>query len=417
MTWDLFTSADAVREPRPGSEGERRTADPLVRLASLRAARARPGEVWTVSEVNAAVKELLDGVLPPLWIAGEITKFTRARSGHCYFTLRDKNAQLRCVMWRDDAARLPTAPSEGMSVKAYGRLTVYPSRGEFQLTVVKLEGEGEGLWKLALDRLRQKLDAEGLTSPHRKRPLPRYPKVVGVVTSPSGAVFHDICTVVARRAPWTRVVLAGCRVQGDGAALEIARSIRRFGRSGVADVLIVGRGGGSTEDLWAFNEELVARAIADSPVPVISAVGHETDVTIADLVADFRAATPSAAAEAAVPDRADIARTLQRDAWRLRQGVAGRLGRAWEDVRAAEVELKRAGDTLLGKKRDAVRSAVRHLEILSPLAAFARGYAVPLERGRILRRRADFAPGSAFELRVSDGSVPCRVDDGQDLVP
>jgi exodeoxyribonuclease VII large subunit len=417
MSWDLFTSsAESVREPRGDDREPRRMGATDPRLSSLRAAAARPGDEWTVSEVNAAARELIEGVFPPLWIAGELTNFTRARSGHCYFTLRDAGAQLRCVMWRDDANRLPAPPQEGMSVKALGRLTIYPAKGDFQVSVTKLEAEGEGLWKLALEQLRQKLEAEGLTSPHRKRPLPRYPRVVGVVTSPTGAVFHDICNVVTRRAPWTRVVLAGCRVQGDGAALEIAAAIRRFTRNGIGDVLIVGRGGGSVEDLWAFNEERVARAIVESPVPVISAVGHETDVTIADLVADFRAPTPSAAAEAAVPDRLDIARNLQRDDWRLKQGIAGRLGRAWEDARYGRSQLERSGKSMLASKREALRGAARHLEVLSPLAAFARGFAVPLEEGRILRRRADFVAGREFDLRVSDGVVPCRVGD-EDALP
>jgi exodeoxyribonuclease VII large subunit len=417
MSWDLFASAAEVHEPGIGGGRPRRLDPSESPIASLRAAQARPGDQWTVSEVNAAARELIEGVFPPLWITGEIANFTRARSGHCYFTLRDEGAQLRCVMWRDDAVRLPTTPTEGMAVKAFGRLTIYPARGDFQVSVTKLEGEGEGLWKLALERLRQKLEAEGLTAPQRKRPIPRYPRVVGVVTSPSGAVFHDIVNVVRRRAPWTRVVLAGCRVQGEGCGLEIAAAIRLFGSSGVADVLIVGRGGGSVEDLWAFNEEPVARAIAESPIPVISAVGHETDVTIADLVADLRAPTPSAAAEAAVPDQIDISRGLQRDGWRLRQGIAARLARALEEVRSGEARLVRAGKILLGAKRDAVRVAARHLEALSPLAAFSRGYAVPLDSGRILRRRSDFVPGRGFELRVSDGSVPCVVDSDRDGRP
>ncbi len=414
MSWDLFTSAEidaaeggATR--RSGPRAERFAGTPL---ATLRAASARPGDEWTVSAVNAAAKELIEGVFPPLWISGEIANFTRARSGHCYFTLRDEGSQLRCVMWRDEARRLPTAPEEGMAVRALGRLTLYPARGDFQVVVSELEGRGEGLWKLALERLRVKLEAEGLTAPERKRPIPRHPAVVGVVTSPSGAVLHDIVNVVRRRAPWTRVVLAGCRVQGDGAADEVAAAIRRMADAGLADVLIVGRGGGSVEDLWAFNEEVVARAIAECPVPVISAVGHETDVTIADLVADLRAPTPSAAAEAAVPDRVELARNLQRDGWRLNRAIAERMGRAQEGVEYAAERLREAARRMAAERRERLRVAARHLEALSPLAAFSRGYAAPLSgEGRILRRSADFAPGAPFVLRVSDGDVACRVDD------
>lgn len=411
MSGDLFTSAEEGRERGPGRTRRAFGQDPadVFPLESLRAGRARQGEEWTVSEVNSAARELVEGVFPPLWVSGEIANFTRARSGHCYFTLRDDGSQLRCVMWRDDAARLPTTPAEGMAIRAFGRLTIYPARGEFQLTVTTVEAEGEGLWKLALERLRQKLEAEGLTAPHRKRPIPRHPRVVGVVTSPSGAVFHDIVNVIRRRAPWTRVILAGCRVQGDGAAIEIVTAIRRFVDAGVADVLIVGRGGGSVEDLWAFNEEAVARAIADCPIPVISAVGHETDVTIADLVADLRAPTPSAAAEAAVPDRLELARALARDEWRLRAAIGSRLAAALEWIRDGGVRLGRAGEQLLASKRNEVRAAARHLEALSPLAAFSRGYAVPLRAGRILRSRDEFPAGTEFELRIRDGSVPCIV--------
>ncbi len=414
MEMDLFSTVSnaKVGEPRSGqgSASPRTYAD--LPLDSLRAAGARAGDEWTVSQANEAARELLDGVFPPLWISGEIANFTRARSGHCYFTLRDANAQLKCVMWRDEARRLPTSPEEGMAVRAFGRLTIYPSRGDFQFVVTRVEAKGEGLWKLALDQLRRKLESEGLTAPSRKRPLPRFPETVGVVTSPSGAVFQDIVNVIRRRAPWTRVLLAGCRVQGDGSAHEIARAIRLMAARGEADVIIVGRGGGSIEDLWAFNEELVARSIADCPVPVISAVGHETDVTIADLVSDFRAPTPSAAAEAAVQDRVEIWRGLQKDGWRLSRGIAGCLGRAAEQVDAAWDRLATSQARAFARRREQLTLAARQLEAVSPLAAFSRGYAVPLStEGRILRRAEEFAPDAPFVLRVQDGSIRCRVDD------
>lgn len=412
MSLDLF-SAGGDDAARPGGSergsGRRAPVLPDLPLDSLRAAGARAGDEWTVSQVNDAACELIEGVFPPLWITGEVANFTRARSGHCYFTLRDDNAQLRCVMWRDDARRLPTAPQEGMSIRAFGRLTLYRGRGEFQLSVTRLEAKGEGLWKLALDRLRKKLEAEGLTAPQRKRPLPRYPAAIGVVTSPSGAVFHDIVNVVRRRAPWTRVVLAGCRVQGDGAAREIAVAIQRLAMHGQVDAVIVGRGGGSVEDLWAFNEEAVARAIAACTVPVVSAVGHETDITIADLVADLRAPTPSAAAEACVPDREELARGLQRDGWRLSRGLAASLGRAQDAVRAAAEGLYACAESMIDQRRESLGRAVRHLDALSPLSAFSRGYAVPLDpEGRILRRRGDFAEGGRFELRIRDGIIDCE---------
>lgn len=411
MEFDLFTSAERARDPEVVREPPPRSGDRHLPLDSLRAAGARAGDEWTVTQLNEAARELIEGVFPPLWISGEVANFTRARSGHCYFTLRDGGAQIKCVMWRDDARRLPTSPEEGMAVRALGRLTIYPSRGDFQLVVTQVEAKGEGLWKLALERLRKKLEVEGLTAPGRKRPIPRFPATVGVVTSPSGAVFQDIVNVVRRRAPWTRVVLAGCRVQGEGAAFEIARAIRLMAARGGADVIIVGRGGGSIEDLWAFNEETVARAIAGSPVPVISAVGHETDVTIADLVADARAPTPSAAAEAAVQDRGDIWRGLQRDGWRLKRGIASRLGRALEGVTYARTRLETSAQRTIVRRRDSLRLAARHLEAVSPLAAFARGYAIPVsEEGRILRNAGVFEVGTAFHLHVQDGIVPCRVE-------
>lgn len=427
MNLDLFGSLEESgaaperpAKPAPRVRARRAAAAPsnedLARAAAAAWAErdwrssAQPAEEWTVSRVNAALRELVEGVLPPLWVVGEVTNFTRARSGHCYFTLRDEGSQLRCVMWRDEARRLPTLPTEGMQVRALGRLAVYESRGELQLVVAELEGEGDGLWKLALERLRVRLEAEGLTAPERKRALPRHPAAIGVVTSPSGAVLHDIATVVRRRAPWTRLVLSSCRVQGEGAAAEIAAAIRLLARSACVDVLIVGRGGGSVEDLWAFNEEVVARAIADCPIPVISAVGHETDVTIADLVADLRAPTPSAAAEAAVPDGAALARELRGARERLDDCLDEQVAGCRAALARSTARLHDAADRGVVERRQRLASAARHLHALSPLAALGRGFAVPLAPGgRVLRRSEDFAEGSAFDLRVVDGVVPCRV--------
>lgn len=403
-----------------------------------RPAREAPAEppVLGVAALNALVREMLEARVPPLWVEGEITGWKRYASGHRYFCLRDGDAQVSAVMFRADAQRLPAEPEEGMKVRAFGSVTLYEKRGDFQFVVRRIEATGDGgLWHVAFERLRAKLDAEGLLAPARKRPLPRYPRVVGVVTSPVGAVFHDIVHVIRRRAPWTRVVLSPARVQGEGAALDVARAIRLFERSEVQpDVLIVGRGGGSVEDLWAFNEEPVARAIAACPVPVISAVGHETDVTIADLVADLRAPTPSAAAEHAVPDgaalrqefaaaRARLARALRRYATarrdrlellaerleqRTRRAVAAR--RTFLD--AAAVRIEGRSRRLAENRRADIRRLAAQLDALSPLQALARGYAVPLDRdGHILRRRAEFRPGMPFRLRLSDGTAPCRVED------
>jgi exodeoxyribonuclease VII large subunit len=414
VTWDLFTSAG-----REALEAESRNAE-LARAVAAREADAgfpaasRPRQAsWTVSEVNAAARDLVEGYFPGMWVAGEVSNFTRARSGHCYFTLRDSDSQLRAVMWRDEARRLPTLPTEGMQVRALGRLTVYAPRGEFQLVVQELEAKGDGLWKLAFQQLHTRLEAEGLTSPLRKRPIPRHPACVGVVTSSAGAALHDVVTVIRRRAPWTRIVLSAARVQGEGAAQEIAEAIRRIGRAGCADVLIVGRGGGSVEDLWAFNEEAVARAIAESPVPVISAVGHETDVTIADLVADLRAPTPSAAAEAAVPDGSHVRAELSALSMRLVSAVHDHMAEERGRVDAAGGDLRVAAERAILGRRQVLAGTAGRLQALSPLAALARGFAVPLAKsGRVLRGRADLPAGTEFDLRVADGTVPCVVEGG-----
>lgn len=388
--------------------------------------------VWTVRQVNRAVRLQLEQGLPRLWVAGEVTNFRRQRSGHCYFTLKDEAAQLRCVMFRREAARLPTDPREGMTVRVFGGFTLYEARGVYQLVAAKLEAAGEGgMWKLAFDRLKRRLDAEGLTDPARKLGLPPFPDTLGIVTSPTGAALRDVIAVVARRAPWVRLLVRGTRVQGQGAGEEIAAAITTLASRDV-DVIIVARGGGSIEDLWGFNEEPVARAVASCPVPVVSGVGHETDVTICDLVADVRVPTPSAAAEAAVPDRAAIAGLLADRGQKLGRGLAGQVrsrrwlldrarglleGRGRRRVEAGRGRLRRAGSALtgavgagIGRKRARMAEAAAAMTALSPMSTLARGYAVPLDgKGRLLRAAGDFSPALDFNLRVVDGSVPCTV--------
>lgn len=374
---------------------------------------ARPA-AYTVSAINAFAKAVLERELRSVWVEGEVTGWKRHSSGHCYFTLRDRTSRLRAVMWRSDAQRLPAEPDEGMQVRALGTVTVYERSGEYQLVVRELDGLGPGgLWRVAFERLRRKLEAEGLLAPERKRPLPAFPSVVGVVTSPVGAALHDILRVIGMRAPWTRVVLAPARVQGDGAGGEVARAIRLLARTGLADVIIVGRGGGSVEDLWAFNDEAVARSIASCPVPVISAVGHEVDITIADLVADWRAATPSAAAERAVPDRHAVARELAALRHRMANGL-----RRWVEARQSRLERARealhdAAAARTRRSRDRVAFLAEKLEALSPLSTLRRGYAVALgPGGHVLRQVADFPPELRFRLRVADGTVDCRSEGG-----
>ncbi|MCH2462657.1 MAG: exodeoxyribonuclease VII large subunit [Gemmatimonadetes bacterium] len=392
--------------------------------------------VWSVTQVNRAVRGLLEDTIESLWIGGEVANWTRARSGHCYFTLKDEQSQLRSVMFKTEAETLPADPEEGTTVRAFGGLTLYEARGEYQLVVRRLESQdAEGLWRQAFERLRLKLEAEGLLAPERKRALPRFPKAVGVVTSLAGAALADILTVVRRRAPWTRVVVRGARVQGEGSGDEVAEAITALGGSGLVDVLIVGRGGGSLEDLWAFNEEVVARAIVACPVPVISAVGHEVDVTISDLVADVRAPTPSAGAEAAVEDGEGLSDALSVTRTRMSGALRAITFRRREVLGVRLGQLRRSGVGLVQPRRAAVsrtgdrmESAVRgiamlkkarltevagKMDVLSPLATLGRGYALPQNAsGRILRTVEAFEKGDRFSLRVSDGSVPCEVRGG-----
>jgi exodeoxyribonuclease VII large subunit len=411
MNGDLF---DPPPPPPPRSGRPARRA--AVRSAQGWNLEAAAAEAFSVTAVNTLAREALEGVVPPLWVHGEVTGWKRHPSGHCYFGLRDARSQLRAVMFRLDAQRIPTDPAEGMKLRAFGTVTLYEKRGEYQFVVRELEAQGAGgLWRLAFDRLRAKLDAEGLLAPERKRPLPRHPMTVGVVTSPVGAALQDILQVIRARAPWTRVRFAPAKVQGEGAAHSLARAVRMFRRRGMADVLIVGRGGGSVEDLWAFNEEVLARAIVACPIPVISAVGHEVDVTIADLVADHRAPTPSAAAERAVPDRAAVGREIA--VLEARLGVAARRMHHRRSMLVADLRV--ALEDRIGRnvteRRTRLGRVAEKLNALSPLGALQRGYAVPLaEDGSLLRRVGDFTPGRRVRLRVVDGAVPCRVEGSED---
>jgi exodeoxyribonuclease VII large subunit len=298
-----------------------------------------------------------------------------------------------------------------MRIAAFGRTTIYGKRGSYQFVVRDIRADGEGLWRLAFERLKRKLAAEGLLATDRKRRLPRVPARIGVVTSRSGAALRDVVAVVQRRAPWARVLIADCRVQGDGSAASIAGALDRLVRHGGCDVIILTRGGGSVEDLWAFNEEIVARAIAACPVPTISAVGHEIDVTIADLVADFRAPTPSAAAEAVVPETAVLMTALRTRAGILVETLRRRTRRGRERTLRATSRLVERQDRAERLRRARVERAAGRLDALSPLGTLARGYAVPLDAaGRVLRRRDMFEPGEAFRLRVTDGNIHCRTE-------
>jgi exodeoxyribonuclease VII large subunit len=367
---------------------------------------------WTVTEVTRRARAVIEAGLPPLWIRGEVTGFKAWRSGHWYFSLRDRFSQIRCVMFRNDNRGLPAPPPEGMQVFAFVQPSVYEDKGEFQLTVKELlSTEQGGLWKLAFEKARAALQKDGLLDPARKRRLPAFPRRIAVVTSPDGAALRDIEVVLTRRWPMAELVLVAAKVQGDGAEASVCAALARLTKGGLdVDVAIVGRGGGAAEDLWTFNSERVARAVAAVSVPVISAVGHETDVTLCDLVADLRAPTPSAAAEAATPDRAEVLVHIERLGERLAQGLAQRSQRAVD-------RLDRTGDRLTGamqfrleQSRALLTAHSAHLEALSPLKILARGYAVARdENGRVLKKIKQLPSGREFILRVTDGEVDAWV--------
>jgi len=306
-----------------------------------------PRKIFSVAELSVQIRNLLEREFPDVWVAGEISNFRAAPSGHCYFTLKDDSAQLRAVCFRNQARYLKFKPQDGMAVIARGRLAVYEVRGEYQLCVEFLEPAGVGALQLAFEQLKQKLAAEGLFAAERKKPLPMLPRVIGVVTSPSGAVIQDILRILRRRFRNLSVLLYPVRVQGEGAAQEIAKGLEYFNRRRPVDVIIVARGGGSLEDLWAFNEETVARAIAASQLPVISAVGHETDFTIADFVADLRAPTPSAAAELVVRPKHELQAELGDRGRHLSQIMRLKLSEAWQAL--TELRMHHIFQTLAGR--------------------------------------------------------------------
>ncbi|MBI2155659.1 MAG: exodeoxyribonuclease VII large subunit [Candidatus Rokubacteria bacterium] len=412
--------------------------------------------VLSVTELTQRLRAVLEERFPAVWVEGEISNFRLYGSGHAYFTLKDADAQLRAVLFRNRARRLKFEPADGLSVMAFGSVEVYAQRGEYQLVVELLEPKGLGALQLAFEQLKARLEAEGLFDAGRKRALPRFPRKIGIVTSPSGAALRDILRVIGRRFGDLHIVIAGCRVQGDGAAAEIAQAIRDLDALGDVDVVIVGRGGGSLEDLWAFNEEVVARAIAASTAPVVSAVGHEVDFTIADFVADLRAPTPSAAAELVVREKQAVVDTLAdlrqrlgramtrplRDlerrvddvVARLRRGGRGELARAEHRLQLVAAGLRSAspfarvenGRHRLDRVQARMRAELRHaavgarhrlaaavgrLDSLSPLAVLGRGYSLTLaDARRIVRSWRDVRPGDPVRVLLHEGSLDCRVD-------
>ena len=392
--------------------------------------------ILTPAQVGQYIKGFMDRdrLLSNLLVRGELSNCRLYPSGHHYFTLKDGEGALRCVMFRGDAASLRFQPENGMQVIAAGRVTVFPRDGQYQLYCTRLVPEGTGDLHTAFEQLKRRLLEEGLFDQSRKKPLPPFPGTIALVTSPAGAAVRDMLRILKSRWPMTRVRVLPVRVQGEGAAQEIASAIRWANRYRVADLIITGRGGGSMEDLWAFNEEVVARAIAASELPVISAVGHEPDVTIADFAADLRAATPSNAAELAVPDQREVRAGLEQIQARLEHAMGRRLAgyrqaldrlsrsRSMTEP-AAYFQNKRllldyhsrrlshGGERCLSGQRERLGRLASALDAMSPLKVLGRGYAIPRrEDGRVLTSAGDAAAGDRLLLRLSDGTLRCRVE-------
>jgi exodeoxyribonuclease VII large subunit len=393
-------------------------------------------QVLSVAQALGYLRELLESnfVLGDVWISGEVSGPRTQPSGHTYFTLKDDEAQLRGVLFRSAMMRAPRIVellSQGSQVIVHGRVTVYEARGELQVVVDFVQPEGVGLRHAQFELLRQQLQEEGLFDESRKRPLPAFPRRIGVVTSPAGAVFHDICNVLRRRWPLTEVVLSPTPVQGPDAVFGVVGGIEQLNAEPDIDVIIVARGGGSVEELWTFNEEPVARAVFGSLIPVISAVGHETDFTICDYVADLRAPTPSAAAELAVPDRFQIASHLQgaivfsvgnmqQRLDRERSGVESLFARASRGATDVDRQRQRLDDLerrlLRGiqssqrERRDSLARCQAQLVALDPQATLDRGYAVVHKGGSVVSSISDVGAGDGLVIKVADGGFPARVD-------
>ena len=401
----LFDSHDAV-----AARVEMTVADPTVPEIYDEVGEtfpgASPGSAISVSTLTQTAKDVLEGAFIPLWVRGEISDFKWHRNGHWYFCLRDLSSQLRCVVWARDQRGIPAAPDDGMQVTALGQLGVYTSRGEMQFTVRRIEAAGDGLWRKALEQTRVRLEADGLLAMERKRTLPRYPRRIAFVTSASGAAVRDVVAVLRRRAPGVELVVAHASVQGESAPLELCAALDRVCRWGGAELVIIGRGGGSREDLWAFNDERVVRAVAACPVPTISAVGHEIDVTLCDLVADLRAATPSAAAEAASPSREELALTLGAHRRRLIAAIEECMLEPRVRAASAARELSRGATRHVSDRQSAVAALAGRLHALSPLATLERGFSVARDAdGITFSSVAQFREGGEFTLRLRDGEV------------
>ncbi len=391
-------------------------------------------KVYSVNELNNYAKGLLDNDenLKSIFVTGEISNFKAHYSGHLYMTIKDATASIKAVMFAGNASRLRFAVENGMKVLIFGTVSLFPRDGSFQLYINDMQPDGMGALSVAFEQLKKKLEAEGLFSVQYKKPIPAFPQRVGVVTSATGAAIQDIFNVLKRRYPAAQVVVRPAQVQGEGAAEDIAKAIKEFNKLDGADVLIVGRGGGSIEDLWAFNEEIVARAVFESRIPVISAVGHETDYTICDFVADLRAPTPSAAAELAVPDKTELKGELLAYKQQIYASLKNKINNERSKLSAIEksgalkdpiVKINENRRTLMyfsekisdftqvkiNSEKLRFSSLVGKLDALSPLGVISRGYAMIDKGGELLTKTSNFSVGDNINIRLSDGIVKADV--------
>ncbi len=369
-------------------------------------------EIATVAELTAQIRANLEEGFADVAVRGEVSGLARPRSGHVYFNIKDAAASLRAILWRSTAERLAFDLEDGQAVRVWGGLTVYPSRGEYQIVVRRVEPEGVGALELAFRRMFARLEAEGLFDPARKRPLPRFPRRIAVVSSPTGAAVRDLLQVVGRRWAATEIVIVPTKVQGPGAAAEVAQAIARANLVEGVDLVVVARGGGSLEDLWAFNEEVVARAIVGSRAPVVSAVGHEIDVTIADHAADFRALTPSEAGERIVPDAREVQGRLDALRTALVRSLRDRAADARFRLDDLAARADRAVERTISDRRRKLERLAAGLEALSPIGVLARGYSLTLrgDDGALVRSASDVQPGRTIITRLARGRLVSRVE-------
>ena len=370
-----------------------------------------PEKAIEVSTLTTLIRDVLEGAFPPLWVRGEITGFKRYAKGNWYFTLRGDNAVIKCVMWAQDAQRMKVPPVDGLSVLALCVVRMYTKAGEVQISVKTIQAVGDGMWRMAFEQTRQRLEAEGLLAASRKRPLPAFPRCIAIVTSQDGAALHDIVSVAHKRCPIVQLVLIPAMVQGDDAPKSLRRALTRLTKWRGADLVIIGRGGGSREDLWAFNDEQLARAVARCPVPTISAVGHQVDTTICDLVADHRAPTPSAAAEMAVPELDDLRARIADCALVMRRQVGRLTSLGHERLAVLTDRLHGRAEQIVERRRLKLEAYAGRLDALSPLATLGRGYAAVFAAdGSAVSDARAVNVGDAIRVRMRDGSFGALVN-------